>query len=99
MEIGIQIVILFVLLILYFSSTNAGDASNWSRALVISVALPLLGMLPNYLGVIGWLAAIVLSLMLISKILGQSISGSFFFLIILGLLQYLILLGVQKYIP
>ncbi len=98
MNIIIEIVILFVLLLFYFSVSNPDDSNNWSRALVLGVTLPVLGLLPNYMGIIGWLIALIVALILISKSMGQSFSGSLLFLIIIGLVQYIIQLGIYKFI-
>lgn len=89
----IEIIILFVLLVFYFSVANSHN-NNWLRALVLAVALPVLGILPNYMGVIGWIIAIIVALALISKLICQSFSGSLLFLMVLGLVQYIIQLGI-----
>lgn len=94
----IQAVVLFILTMLYLFSFNSGDNSNWGKALLLAIALPSLAIIPDYLGVIGWFIALSLSLWLISKVLGQSISGSFLILIVLGLVEYLVLLGIHRYI-
>ncbi len=94
----IEIIILFILLLFYFSVANSHDNNNWLRALVLAVAIPTLGLIPNYIGIVGWLIAIVIALVLISKVLGQSFAGSFLFLMIVGLAQYIIQLGIHKFI-
>ncbi len=94
----IEIIILFILLFFYFSISNPHENNNWLDALVLAIALPLLGFIPNYMGIIGWFIAIVIALVLISKLLGQSFSGSLLFLMIIGLVQYIIQLGIYKFI-
>jgi len=94
----IEIIILFILLLFYFSVSNSNDKNNWLRALVLAVAIPVLGFLPKYMGIIGWLIALVFALVLISKVLGQSFAGSLLFLIIVGLAQYIIQLGIHQFI-
>lgn len=94
----VEIVVLFIILMLYFSSSKTGDGSDVIRALILAVAIPLLGLLPIYIGVFGWLIALIVALVLISKLTGQSLTGSVLFLIVIGLLQYVIQLGISKFI-
>ncbi len=94
----IEIIILFFLLLFYFSVANSHNNNNWLRALVLAIALPVLGLIPNYIGIVGWLIAFVIALVLISKIIGQSFAGSLLFLMIVGLAQYIIQLGIYKFI-
>jgi hypothetical protein len=96
MAIFIQIVILFILLMLYFSATNSGDSNNWGRSLILAVAMPLVGIAPVYFGILGWLVALIIVLVLISKLTAQSITGSLLFLIVIGLAQYVIQIGLVK---
>jgi hypothetical protein len=99
MNIFIEIVILFVLILFYFSVSNPNDSNNnWLRALVLGFAIPVLGLLPSYIGIIGWLIAFVVALMLISKSTGQDFGGSLLFLIIIGFVQYIVQLGIYKFI-
>lgn len=93
-NIFIEAVILFVVIFSYLAVANARDTSNWLRALLLAVAIPILGLLPNYFGAIGWLIAIVLALTLISKSLGYSIPGSFLFLMMVGIVEYIIRLVI-----
>jgi len=85
---------LFIEIIILFA--NPHDSNNWLRALVLAVGLTALSLLPNYMGMIGWLVAIVAALALISKLIGQSLAGSLLFLMIFGLAQYIIQLGIYK---
>ena len=94
----IEIGILFALLLFYFSASSPSDKNNWLRALILAVTIPVLGLLPNYMGIIGWLIALVIALVLISKSLGQSFAGSLLFLIVIGLVQYIIQLGIHQFI-
>ena len=98
MSLLIQIVILFILLLVYFSSTSASERVEWGKALVLAVALPLLTLVPNYLGILGWVIALVISLVLIAKATGQSIAGSILFLIVLGFVLYFLEQGIQRFI-
>ena len=98
MSLTIQIVILFILLVIYFSSSNTNNKENLIRALILAIALPTLALIPGYLGLFGWVIAFSLALLIVSKILGQSFSGSLLFIIIIGALQSIIELGIQKFI-
>lgn len=82
----------------YFSSSNSGDNKNWGRALILAVAIPLASIAPIYFGILGWLVALIIVLVLISKLTGQSVVGSFLFLLVVCLMQYIIQLGVAKII-
>ncbi len=94
----IEIGILFVLLLVYLSAFNSKDQNNWLRALVLAIALPVLSFIPIYVGIIGWLIAIIVAIVLISKVLGQSFAGAFLFLMIFGLVQHVVQLGIHKFI-
>lgn len=98
MNLIIEIVIIFILLILYFSSKGTMEKADWGRALVLAIALPIFSLIPNYLGMLGWLIAVILSLIIISKATGQSIIGSVLFLIVLGIILYFVELGIHKLI-
>ena len=91
-----QAIVLFVLLLIYFSSSKTRDANDWVRALVLAGGLTVFGLLPGYLGVIGWIIAVVASVALISKVIGQSIVGSTLFLIVIGFVQYVVMVVLQK---
>jgi hypothetical protein len=77
--------------------TTKLDASGFVKSLVLAVGLTLLALIPQYLGIVGWLVALVGSLILISKTLGQTIVGSFLFLLVLGLAQYFVELAILKF--
>ncbi|MEI6345620.1 MAG: hypothetical protein WCO79_00045 [bacterium] len=94
----IQIVALFVALVAYFSMLNAQDKNNWVRALVLAVAIPLLGLLPVFMGGWGWLIGFVVALLLVSKVLGESFGGSLLFLIGIGIVQTVVQLVVNKFL-
>jgi hypothetical protein len=38
--------------VVYLSSAKLGDSNDWKRALVLAVAIPLIGLLPVYIGAI-----------------------------------------------
>lgn len=94
----VQVVALFIIIYLYLSSAKIGDGNDFISALVLAIAIPLLGILPIYIGVIGWLVAIIVALILISKVTGQSIAGSVLFLIVIGFIQYLVQIGLSRFI-
>ena len=95
----LEIIILFILLLIYFSTTNSRDNNNWLRAVVLAIAIPLLiDFLPSYIGILGWFIGIIIILVLISKMLGQSITGSLLFLLVIGIVEYIIRIGIYQYI-
>src|SRR3989338_2259856 len=85
-----KIFVFFVLLIFYFSSLSGGDRYDWIRALILAIAIHAINLLPNYLNITGWIIAISLSLLLVSKISGQSITGSLLFLLIIDIVYFII---------
>jgi len=93
----LQIVILFIVLLGYFSMLNAQDKSNFVRALVLAVAIPLLGLLPVVMGGWGWLIGLAGALLLVSKVVGESFGGSLLFLIGIGIVQTVVQLVVGKF--
>jgi hypothetical protein len=93
-----QIIILFVVIYLYFSSSKTGDSKDWLRAIVLAIAIPLLSLLPAYIGSLGWIIAIVVTLALISKLTGQSVTDSLLFLTIIGIVQYVIQTGISRFV-
>lgn len=95
-NIVIQIITLFIVLVGYFSILNSQDKNNFVRALLLAVAIPLLGMLPVFLGGWGWLIGFVGALLVISKVLGESFGGSLLFLIGIGIVQTVIQFVVGK---
>ncbi len=97
-NIVIQIITLFNVLVGYFSILNSQDKNNFVRALLLAVAIPLLGMLPVFLGGWGWLIGFVGALLVISKVLGESFGGSLLFLIGIGIVQTVIQFVVGKFL-
>ncbi len=97
-NIVIQIITLFIVLVGYFSILNSQDKNNFVRALLLAVAIPLLGMLPVFLGGWGWLIGFVGALLVISKVLGESFGGSLLFLIGIGIVQTVIQFVVGKFL-
>ncbi len=97
-NIVIQIITLFIVLVGYFSVLNSQDKNNFVRALLLAVAIPLLGMLPVFLGGWGWLIGFVGALLVISKVLGESFGGSLLFLIGIGIVQTVIQFVVGKFL-
>ena len=97
-ELFIQIAVLFFIFIVYFSASDVKDENNWMRALILSMAIPVLGTLPIYIGIFGWIVAVVVSIVLVAKMLGESILGATFYVIILGIIMYITQISVHSYI-
>ncbi len=98
MNLLISITILFIVIITYFSISNRGNKNNLKIAGLLAVSLSLLGLLPNFMGIAGWIIAIVLSLYIISKSLGETISGSLLFFIGVELVSYIVSISLNKFL-
>lgn len=97
----IEIVVLFIVLVLYFYIVDPKDNVNFLRAIFLSIVLVLSGLLPMYMGdysSFGWGVGLIISLYSIIKVTGQSILGSIFFLVILDIIVYVMQIGLLKYI-
>ena len=93
-----EIVVIFVLLMLYFTASNFGDGQDWLRALVLAVAIPLLNTLPDYIGWMGWAVSLVVTMILISKTTGQSMTGAILFLLVIEVVHYIVVIGIEKFL-
>jgi hypothetical protein len=97
----IEIVVLFIVLVLYFYIVDPKDNVNFLRAIFLSIVLVLASSLPSFMGdysAFGWGAGLIISLYSIIKVTGQSIVGSIFSLIILDIIVYVMGIGLLKYI-
>ena len=63
--------------------------------MILAVALPVLALTPQYTGLIGWFVALIIALILISKLLSESLGGSLLFLMVIGLIQAAIQFGID----
>ncbi len=97
----IQVVILFIILVLYFYTVEPEDNTLFLRALLLAVILVITKLIPVYMEdyvLIGWGISLVVSLYSIIKLTGQSIVSSVFFLIVLEIVSYVLQIGLVKYI-
>lgn len=97
----IQVVILFIILVLYFYTIDPKDNVNFLRAIFLSIVLVFANSLPIFMGdysTFGWGVGLIISLYSIMKVTGQSVVGSIFFLIVLEIVSYVLQIGLVKYI-
>ncbi len=93
----IEMVILTLIIALYFTVAAQHDNNSWLKAIVLGVAITLLGLLPGMYGMLGWAVGFAAGIFIIMKVAGQPLSGAFIFLFVVALLQYVVQIGVVKY--
>ena len=97
----IEVIIIFILLVLYFYIVDPKDNTNFLRAIFLALVLVITSSLPSFMGdysAFGWVISLVISLYSIIRTTGQSILGSIFFLIVLEIVSYVLQMGLEKYI-
>jgi len=90
--------ITFIVLFLIIGTFHSKAENIWLRALIIAAVFAGSSYLVAQYEMIGWIIALIIQLVVVAKVLGYSLGGAFFFLVIFNIIQIFIGLGIEKYL-